>query len=167
MDRRSDRPAARWPALIPVIVLLAFLSVSCSTETVETPPPSQTRLVRMAAERRYRMLLQRGTLRVAVSSRSGSFVHVTADGEFDGPEVRKIRKAAEKAGLRLFLFDVRPEAIPGRIRSGQADLAIGGLKSGEIRSMLLTPVLEYRQGSEEYAFAAWEDARELRELLAR
>ena len=121
----------------------------------------------MAAERRYRMLLQRGTLRVAVSSRSGSFVHVTADGEFEGPEVRKIRKAAEKAGLRLFLFDVRPEAIPGRIRSGQADLAIGGLKSGEIRSMLLTPVLEYRQGSEEYAFAAWEDARELRELLAR
>ena len=79
----------------------------------------------------------------------------------------RAQKAAEKAGLRLFLFDVRPEAIPGRIRSGQADLAIGGLKSGEIRSMLLTPVLEYRQGSEEYAFAAWEDARELRELLAR
>ena len=134
------------------------------TETEKTPAPLE-QLIRVAAERRYRVLLRRGTLRVAVNSKSGQFVKVDANGQFEGPEIHRIRAAAEKAGLRLFLFDARPEAIAGYIRSGRADLAIGGLKSAEIRAMLLTPVMEYKQGSESYAFAAWEDAAELKSLL--
>ncbi len=163
MNRRSKKAAWRIAALCGTL-LLSLFSVSCATETERAPLP-QKQLVRIAAERRYRTLLQRRTLRVAVNSKSGNFVKVNADGDFEGPEVRKIRSAAEKAGLHLFLFDVRPEAIPGYIRSGRADLAIGGLKTEAIRAMLLTPVMEYKQDSADYAFAAWEDAQELKKLL--
>ena len=166
MSRRADTTAARRIAALLSSVLLCLFSVSCTTET-EKPQVTQKQLIRIAAERRYRTLLQRGTLRVAVSSKSGEFVKVNAGGEFEGPEIRRIRAAAEKAGLRLFLFDARPEAIAGYIRSGRADLAIGGLKTAEIRAMLLTPVMEYKQNSADYAFAAWEDAGELKRLLER
>lgn len=142
-----------------------FILVSCTAP--EKVPVSQEQLIRIASGRRYQTLLQRGTLRVAVNSKSGVFARVNSNGEFEGPEIERIKTAAKKAGLRLFLFDARPEAIAGYIRSGRADLAIGGLKPEEIRTMLLTPVMESKQGDTVYAFAAWEDAAELKELLEK
>ena len=165
MKRKPDSATIlRRLAALLALSLFGLLPASCVTET-EKAPATPEQLIRLAAERRFRTLQRRGTLRVAVNSKSGNFAKVNAYGEFEGPEIRSIKAAAGKAGLRLFLFDARPEAIPGYIRSGRADLAIGGLKSEEIRSMLLTPVMEYKQDSTVHAFAAWEDAAELKALL--
>jgi len=143
--------------LLPCLFLLA----SCASPEKGT----QVDVERIAAERRFREVMARGTLRVAVCSSQTRFAALHDNGFYSGPEVETLRKAASAAKLRLFLFDVRPEALPGYIRTGKADLGIGGLRSDAIRGQLLLPVMEYSEGGKQYAFAVWNDGLELKNLL--
>lgn len=152
--------------IVSLICLTAacLLLVSCFPLS-EPEPPTPAELSRIAAQKRFEQLKQRGLLRVAVSTSGGDFAYLTQNGTFDGPEVKAVRAAADRNKWKIFLFAVRPESLAAAVRNGRADLAIGGLKPDEIRAALLTPVREYRQNGEVYAFAAWNDAEELKKLL--
>ena len=139
-------------------ITACLLAVSC----VQLPEPvTPEDLSRIAAEKRFRQLEQRKLLRVAVSTTGGDFAYLTQDGIFEGQEV----KAAHRNGWRVFFFASRPESLAAYVRSGRADLAIGGLTPEAIRTARLTPVMEYSLEKKRHAFASWNNAVELKERL--
>ncbi len=150
--------------LFILITLSALSLVSCFT-LQDYEPPTPEELGRIASQKRMAELEKRKVLRVAVSTAGGKFAYLTPDGTFEGPEVDAVRKAAEKNKWSVFIFAVRPESLAAVVRNGKADIAIGGLKTAEIVRALLTPVCEYQHEKSAYAFAAWNNAEELKKLL--
>lgn len=146
-----------------ILPCVLMLTVSCSGNFGKRSTAED--MEELAAERRFREVLQRGVLRVAVSSGQTRFAVLHEDGTYSGPEVEKLRKAAEAANFRLYFFDARPEAVPGYIRAGRADIGIGGLRAGQIRKQLLLPVMEYTEKKETFAFAVWNRGLKLKNLL--
>lgn len=143
-------------------ITACLLAVSC----VQLPEPvTPEDLSRIAAEKRFRQLEQRKLLRVAVSTTGGDFAYLTQDGIFEGQEVKAVLNAAHRNGWRVFFFASRPESLAAYVRSGRADLAIGGLTPEAIRTARLTPVMEYSLEKKRHAFASWNDAAELKERL--
>lgn len=141
---------------------LLMLTVSC---TGKFGRMGNDDMEEVAAERRFQEVVRRGTLRVAVSSGQTRFAVLHEDGTYSGPEIEMVKKAAKSADLKLYFFDARPEAIPGYIRAGRADIGIGGLRSDQIRSQLLLPVLEYSGKDGTFAFAVWNRGLKLKNLL--
>ena len=115
--------------------------------------------------KRFRQLEQRKLLRVAVSTTGGDFAYLTQDGIFEGQEVKAVLNAAHRNGWSVFFFASRPESLAAYVRSGRADLALGGLSPEAIRTARLTPVMEYSLDKKRHAFASWNDAVELKERL--
>ena len=152
------------PILFSAIGLL--MQAACTgPEKPSAPDPAELRSI--AAEQRLAELRTRAVLRVAVSTNGGKAAYLSQQGTFEGPEVEKIRETARKKGWRIFLFAVRPEALEATVRSGRADLAIGGLEAEKIRESLLTPLMEYQENGKTFAFAAWSGAEELKDELEK
>ena len=150
--------------IIWLLPCLLVLTVSCTGKFGENKYEDMEEI---SAEHRFREVLQRGTLRVAVSSGQTRFAVLHEDGHYSGSEIEKMKKAAEKSGLKLYFFDARPEAIPGYIRAGRADIGIGGLRTEQIRSQLLLPVMEYTEKDGTFAFAVWNRGLKLKNLLEK
>ena len=148
-----------------IIWCLSFLLVLTVSCTGKFGRLGNDDMEEVAAERRFREVVRRGTLRVAVSSGQTRFAVLHEDGTYSGPEIDMVKKAAKSANLRLHFFDARPEAIPGYIRAGRADIGIGGLRSEQIRSQLLLPVLEYSGKDGSFALATWNRGLKLKNLL--
>ena len=154
----------RKRGIVPCIwtATACLLAVSCAPLP---EPVTPLEFSRIAAEKRFRQLEQRKLLRVAVSTAGGDSAYLSQEGVFEGPEVQTVLGAAQRNGWRVFFFASRPESLAANVRSGRADLAIGGLTPETIRAARLTPVMEYRREKMRHAFASWNDAAELKERL--
>lgn len=148
--------------IIWLLPCLLMLTASCIWKSGRTEYEDMEEL---AAERRFREVVERGTLRVAVSSGQTRFAVLHEDGTYSGPEIEMVRKAAKAANFNLYFFDARPESIPGYIRAGRADIGIGGLHAEQIRGQMLLPVMEYTGKDGSFAFAVWNRGVKLKKLL--
>lgn len=130
---------------------LAPLLSSCTLfEGEKTSELPSEELVRIAAQKRLQNLLQRRILFVAICAPEN-----TAD----------LREAAKRNNWRIAYFSIDRDKAFAAIRNGKADIVAGKLTPAEIRAARLTPLMEYRVSGKTYAYAAWNGAEELENVL--
>ena len=130
---------------------LAPLLSSCTLfEEEKTPELPSEELVRIAAQKRLQNLQQRRILFVAICAPEN-----TAD----------LREAAKRNNWRIAYFSIDRDKAFAAIRNGKADIVAGKLTPAEIRAARLTPLMEYRVSGKPYAYAAWNGAEELENVL--
>ena len=76
-----------------------------------------------------------------------------------------MREAAKRNNWRIAYFSIDRDKAFAAIRNGKADIVAGKLTPAEIRAARLTPLMEYRVSGKTYAYAAWNGAEELENVL--
>ncbi|MCI5799221.1 MAG: hypothetical protein SPK75_05690 [Victivallales bacterium] len=142
---------ARRTVLFFLTGLAPLLSSCALFEEEKTPELQPEELIRIAAQKRFQNLQRTRILHVAVCAPKGN--------------TSALEEAARRNGWRIAYFPIGGDSAFAAVRNGQADLAVGKLTPAEIRAARLTPLMEYQDSGKTCAFAAWNDAEELKNAL--
>lgn len=117
------------PALIPAAVAVA-VAVACGTsdmpERTEEAEPSALPSQPARGPAGLAGPTQRGRLRVAADPDAPPFLARAGSG-FEGFEYAIMQTIADRAGVPLEIVEAKFDELPGKVTSGEADLAIGQL----------------------------------------